>query len=240
MINEVPTDNHTRIELHAIALHGVKRLISFLGITFTTKLFIITIQQGSHFRLYAELFLPELPPLASRARRPHIVCTSSVCHLDVVCTLSAHCLHVICACTYVVRTRTLHPHIVCRPSAPLLMVTVGLNYLLLWQEFVIEWNLWQECWIVSFQDHVNDLRDNLCCWFSLHVKSGHCSHLICICSDNMQMICTHTDEMWTMSRCDMQRKPSTQIISQIIYIILKWKNSTFLPQIPFNNKFLSQ
>ena len=57
------------------------------------------------------------------------------------------------------------------------MVSMGLNYLLLWQEFVIEWNLWQECWIVSFQDYVNDLRDNLCCWFSLHVKSGHCSHL---------------------------------------------------------------
>ena len=60
-------------------------------------------------------------------------------------------------------------------SALLPMVSMGLNYLLLWQEFVIEWNLWQECWIVSFQDHVNDLRDNLCCWFSLHVKSGHCS-----------------------------------------------------------------
>ena len=64
--------------------------------------------------------------------------------------------------------------------------------------------------------------------------------IIHICSDNMQMICTHTDEMWTMSRCDMQRKPSTQIISQIIYMILKWNNSTFLPQIPSNNKFPSQ
>ena len=73
-------------------------------------------------------------------------------------------------------------------SALLPMVSMGLNYLLLWQEFVIEWNLWQECWSVSFQDHVNDLRDNLCCWFSLHVKSGyyHCSQcqcdLICICT----------------------------------------------------------
>ena len=68
------------------------------------------------------------------------------------------------------------------------MVSMGLNYLLLWQEFVIEWNLWQECWIVSFQDHVNDLRDNLCCWFSLHVKSGHCSHLICILSEHMHIM----------------------------------------------------
>ena len=92
------------------------------------------------------------------------------------------------ACTYVVRTRTRHLHIVCKPSAPLLMVTVGLNYLLLWQKFVIEWNLWQECWIVSFQDHVNDLQDNLCCWFSLHVKSGHCSHLICICTCHLHII----------------------------------------------------
>ena len=64
--------------------------------------------------------------------------------------------------------------------------------------------------------------------------------IIRICSDNMQMTCTYADEMWTMSRFDMQRKPATQIILQIIYMILKWNNSTFLPQIPFNNKFLSQ
>ena len=95
----------------------------------------------------------------SSARRPHM-------H-----TSSAHRLHII-------RTS----------SAPLLMVSVGLNYLLLWQEFVIWWNLWQECWIVSFHDHVNDLRDNLCCWFSLHVTSGHCSHLICICTYHLHII----------------------------------------------------
>ena len=39
-----------------------------------------------------------------------------------------------------------------------------------------------------FQDYVNDLRDNLCCWFSLHVKSGHCSHLICICTCHLHII----------------------------------------------------
>ena len=65
------------------------------------------------------------------------------------------------------------------------MVSMGLNYLLLWQEFVTEWNLWQECWIVSFQDF---LRDNLCCWFSLHVTSGHCSHIICICTCHPHII----------------------------------------------------
>ena len=105
----------------------------------------------------------------SSARHPHIV-RRQVCHL-----------HVVCTCTH-------HPHIVCQSTAPLLMVSVGLNYLLLWQEFVIWWKLWQECWIVSFQDHVNDLRDNLCCWFSLHVKSGHCSHLICMCTYHLHII----------------------------------------------------
>ena len=44
---------------------------------------------------------------------------------------------------------------------------------LLWQELVIEWNLWQECWVVSFQDDINDLRDNLCWWFSLHCLHTH-------------------------------------------------------------------
>ena len=105
---------------------------------------------------------------------------SSGRHLDVICR-QVHHLHVVCTCTR-------HPHIVCQSSAPLLMVSVGLNYLLLWQEFVIWWNLWQEYWIVSFQDHVNDLRDNLCCWFSLHVTSGHCSHLICICTYHLHII----------------------------------------------------
>ena len=40
---------------------------------------------------------------------------------------------------------------------------------LLWQELVIEWNLLQQCWVVSFQDHVNDLWDNLYWWFSGHM-----------------------------------------------------------------------
>ena len=111
------------------------------------------------------------------ACRPHVIHASSTRHP-----------HVICACAYVVRTRTHHPHIIYTSSALLPMVSMGLNYLLLWQEFVIEWNLWQECWIVAFQDHVNDLRDNLCCWFSLHVKSGHCSHLICICTCHLHII----------------------------------------------------
>ena len=64
--------------------------------------------------------------------------------------------------------------------------------------------------------------------------------IICISSDNMRMTCKYANNIWTMSRCDMQRKPSTQIISQIIYMILKWNNSTFLCKIPFNKSFLSQ
>ena len=59
---------------------------------------------------------------------------------------------------------------------------------LLWQELVIEWNLSQQCWVVSFQDHVNDLWHNLCWWFSLHVTSGHCSHVICICTCHPHII----------------------------------------------------
>ena len=42
--------------------------------------------------------------------------------------------------------------------------------------------------LFPFQDYVNDLQDNLCCWFSLHVKSGHCSHLICMCTYHLHII----------------------------------------------------
>ena len=45
---------------------------------------------------------------------------------------------------------------------------------------------------------------------------------------DMQMTSKYANNMWRLSRCNMQRKPSTQIISQIIYMILKWNNSTFL------------
>ena len=54
------------------------------------------------------------------------------------------------------------------------------------------------------------------------------------------MTCKYANNMWTMSRCNMKRKQSTQIILQIIYMILKWTYSTSLWQIPFNNPFLSQ
>ena len=92
----------------------------------------------------------------------------------------------------IVSIHTCHLHIIYMSSALLPMVSMGLNYLLLWQEFVIEWNLWQECWIFPFQDYVNDLRDNLCCWFSLHVTSGHCSHLICMCTYHLHIIWAYT------------------------------------------------
>ena len=66
----------------------------------------------------------------SSACRLHVICASSACHLHIIHMSSVH-VRVICTCAYVVHTRTRHPHIVCRPSAPLLMVTMGLNYLLL-------------------------------------------------------------------------------------------------------------
>ena len=82
---------------------------------------------------------------ASSACHPCIVCTSSVHHLHIIHASSARHPHivrvssahacVICACVYVVHTRTRHPHIVCRPSAPLLMVTVG------WTIFYCDRNL---------------------------------------------------------------------------------------------------
>ena len=90
--------------------------------------------------------------LASRARRPCIVCMSSAHHLHIVRVSSAHAC-VICACTYVVHTRTRHPHIVRRPSAPLLIVTVGpelsftVTGICYWMEFVAG----MLNWIVSYQ-----------------------------------------------------------------------------------------
>ena len=157
-------------------------------------------------RLYAELskmassYLPELPNFMQYYTwcHAHVVCArrprTSSAHVirahrpHIIRSSSPRRLCVICACAYVVRTRTHHLHIIYTSSALLPTVTGGLNYLLLWQEFVIEWNLWQECWIFPFQDYVNDLWDNLCCWFSLHVTSGHCSHLICICTCHLHII----------------------------------------------------
>ena len=135
----------------------------------------------------------------------HMLCTSSALHpwslgawtifycvagmLNCFCTLSGHCSHliricVICACAYIIyvvpdtRHHTdPHTHI----SAYYLQHLHQFHgqhgpELSFTQEFVIEWNLWQECWIVSFQDYVNDLH--LCCWFSLHVID--IAHLICM------------------------------------------------------------
>ena len=90
-------------------------------------------------------------------------CMSSARHLQ-VCTSSAHCLQ---HSSWSAWTWTIF---------------------LLWQELVIGWNLSQQCWVVSFQDHVNDLRHNLCWWFSLHVASGHCSHVIWVCTCHPHII----------------------------------------------------
>ena len=104
------------------------------------------------------------------------------------------------------------------------MVSMGLNYLLLWQELVIEWNLWQECWIIPFQDYVNDLQDNLCCWFSLHVTSGHCSHIICICtchhtlSGHMHIICTLFAVVLDIFLLNRQCRCHPYVISSTLYI----------------------
>ena len=99
---------------------------------------------------------------------------------------------------------TYHLHFVCKSSTVFLILSMDLNYLLMLQEFVIKWNLWQHFWIILFQDHVNYLRDNLCWWFSLHIASGHCSHLICICT-----CCLHQD---MLSTCCLQAIPTGHII----------------------------
>ena len=110
----------------------------------------------------------------------HIICYVSFTFLIylITCNLvSAYCLHTHMSSThhlYVICTAT-HGH-----RGPELSFTVtGICY---WMEFVAGM---LKC---SFQDHVNDLWDNLCCWFSLHVKSGHCSHLICMCTYHLHII----------------------------------------------------
>ena len=86
-------------------------------------------------------YLPELPNFMHyytwchahvvRARHARCPRMSSACRLHIICSSSPHHLCVICACAYVVRTRTHHPHIIYTSSALLPMVTGGLNYLLL-------------------------------------------------------------------------------------------------------------
>ena len=75
---------------------------------------------------------------------------------------------------------THHQHFVCEASTLFLMISMSLNYLLMSQEFIIEWNLWQKFWIILFHNHVNYLQHNLCWWFSLHIASRHCLHFICM------------------------------------------------------------
>ena len=112
----------------------------------------------------------------------HILCTSQVLlllftYVHVIRILSEN-IHIMCTLCAVVLDMFL-------PNRQMLLT---ITIFLLWQELVIEWNLSQEYWVVSFQDHVNDLWHNLCWWFSLHVTSGHCSHVICICTCHPHII----------------------------------------------------
>ena len=103
----------------------------------------------------------------------------------------------------VVRTSSTGRYVICTSSAHHLQNSSWSAWtwtiFLLWQELVIEWNLSQQCWVVSFQDHVNNLRHNLCWWFSLHVTSGHCSHVICICTCHPHIICIICSGPWYIS-----------------------------------------
>ena len=89
---------------------------------------------------------------------------------------------------------------------------------------------WDDVWVTS-----DSLLER-----NISRTTAHNVRIIHICSENMRMTFKYANNMWTMSRCDMQRKPSRQIILQIIYMILKWNNWTLLWQILFNNQFLSQ
>ena len=111
----------------------------------------------------------------------------------VIRTLSAggYIIHTSSAGMYVICTSSAGTYVIHMSSAELLMVSMDLNYLSTltgsgyWMEFVTRM---LSCFISGFQDHVNDLRHNLCWWFSLHVASGHCSHVICICTCHPHII----------------------------------------------------
>ena len=112
---------------------------------------------------------------------PGVMCTSPARHLHIVCMSSTH-----------VRMLSAPGHIICTLSAGHLHHSSWSPWA--WTIFYCDRNLLlngicgRNVEFVSFQDHVNDLRDNLCCWFSLHVKSRHCSHLICICTCHLHII----------------------------------------------------
>ena len=124
-------------------------------------------------------YLPELPNFMQYYTRchAHVVCT---CHLHMS---SAHIIRMCMSSAHVIfmRTSSRCTHVIRTSSAALLMVSVDLNDLSTLTGTGYWMELSQECWVVSFQDHINDLWDNLYWWFSLHVTSGHCSHVICIC-----------------------------------------------------------
>ena len=134
----------------------------------------------------------------------HIICTlawvaqfhavlhlvSSECRLHIILTLSGdtNLIHTSSAGMYIIHMWSAGTYVIRTSSAEFLMVRVDLNYLSTvtgtgyWMEFV---TTILSC---SFQDHVNNLRHNLCWWFSLHVASGHCSYVICICTCHPHII----------------------------------------------------
>ena len=103
-------------------------------------------------------------------------------YVDVIHILSEN-MRIMCTLSAVVLDMFL-PNRQCQCHPYIISSTLYISYYIK----LIEWNLSQECWVVSFQDHINDLWDNLYWWFSLHVTSGHCSHVICICTCHPHII----------------------------------------------------
>ena len=103
-------------------------------------------------------------------------------------------MHIICILSAVVLDMFL-PNRQCRCHPYIIFSTLYISYHIKF----IEWNLSQECWVVSFQDHINYLQDNLYWWFSLHVASGHCSHVICMCTCHLHIIWAYEYIIHTLS-----------------------------------------
>ena len=146
------------------------------------------------------------------------------------CTLSTHThiVHVICILSA-------HVHVICLSSLMLLVYPIIQNWVsvhCLHTHILLMWSVY---YLQTYGWHWHCLLGR-----NISRTTANNVHIIRICPDNVWMTCTYADNMWTMSRCDMQRKPSTQIMSQIIYMILKWNNSIFFWQIRFNNQFLSE
>ena len=82
-----------------------------------------------------------------------------------------------------------HVHFVWKSSTVFLMLSMGLNYLLILQEFIIKWNLWQKFSIILFQDYVNYSQDNLCSNYISSLKFKLDIDVICVLICCLHVIC---------------------------------------------------